>query len=355
MKQHLIDTLTAVAQSPHVCRCSDGTELLILPHGGRVLGLFSPGSDENFFWTHPALGATSTAAEFFAGDQWHNSGGDRTWLAPEVDVFFPNFPQTDVYWQPRQLDPGQWQMDVNADDVQLMNRLACRLSRSQLEIAMEIVKSAAAAPNPLRCEAQWSDLAEVEYAGYTLTTTLELVDRDARQRGPVGLWNLTQMPHGGDLLVPTHCPSLPRVLFGNVEPQDLNVEDGLVRYAMRASGEQKIAIRATAATGRVGYRYLARDGRSSLVVRNVFVNPSGVYVDVPWGDPHDFGYAVQACNIHSALGSFSELEYHVPAIGAGTGRVRCEDISQTWAFRGSREAIDRIVGCLLTPAASRNV
>ena len=52
-------------------------------------------------------------------------------------------------------------------------------------------------------------------------------------------------------------------------------------------------------------------------------------------DVADLGYAVQACNIHSALGEFSELEYHVPAIGPGTGRMRSEDVSQTWAFRGT--------------------
>ena len=112
-------------------------------------------------------------------------------------------------------------------------------------------------------------------------------------------------------------------------------QDRLIRYAMRAAGEQKIAIRAIAASGRIGYRYPA-DGRWALIVRNVFVDPSGQYVDVPWGDVEDLGYAVQACNIHSALGSFSELEYHVPAIGPGTGLTCCEDVSQTWAFRGAR-------------------
>jgi hypothetical protein len=29
--------------------------------------------------------------------------------------------------------------------------------------------------------------------------------------------------------------------------------------------------------------------------------------------------------------------------------MACEDISQIWAFRGSREEIDAIVGALLTP------
>ena len=32
----------------------DGSRLLLLPHGARLLGMFAPASDEDFFWTHPA-------------------------------------------------------------------------------------------------------------------------------------------------------------------------------------------------------------------------------------------------------------------------------------------------------------
>ena len=45
-----------------------------------------------------ADGAPATAAEFYAGDQWQNSGGDRTWLAPEVDFFFPNYPSFPIHF-----------------------------------------------------------------------------------------------------------------------------------------------------------------------------------------------------------------------------------------------------------------
>jgi len=348
MKQCLIDTLSQIGKSTRLERLPDGTEVLILPYGGRVLGLFSAVSGENFFWTHPALQSAQSAAELYGSDRWHNSGGDRTWLAPEVDVFLPNFPRTDVYHQPRQLDPGQWRVVAEEGAVRLVNRLTCHLSRTKVEVEMEISKSVAPAANPLRCEPGLADLARVEYAGYTLRTSLELVGPAAGQRGPVGLWNLIQMPHGGDMLIPTYFKTEPKVLFGTVSAQDLESGNHLVRYRMRAAGEQKIAIRAIAAAGRIGYRYLASDGRWALVVRNVFVNPSGQYVDVPWDDPQDFGYAIQACNIHSALGSFSELEYHVPAIGLGTGCSRSEDVAQTWAFRGTRAEIDRIAASLLT-------
>ena len=121
MNAKLIETLNVIGKPTEVFDSPDGSRVLLLPYGGRILGLFVPGSDENFYWTHPALESQATAAEFYASDQWHNSGGDRTWLAPEVDVFFPNFPVTDPYWQPRQLDPGDYGIErgdgVDADGV----------------------------------------------------------------------------------------------------------------------------------------------------------------------------------------------------------------------------------------------
>ena len=64
----------------------------------------------------------------------------------------------------------------------------------------------------------------------------------------------------------------------------------------------------------------------------------------------DPGSAVQACNIASGLGRFSELEYHAPAIGGDTGRDRCEDVSSVWAFRGGEEAIREIARRLIGAA-----
>lgn len=85
----LRETLRRAGKPGRTLEFPDGTRLLLLPHGGRVLGVFAPGSDENFFWTNPLLDSAAGAREFFESSEWHNSGGDRTWLAPEMDLFFP--------------------------------------------------------------------------------------------------------------------------------------------------------------------------------------------------------------------------------------------------------------------------
>ncbi|MBI2844341.1 MAG: hypothetical protein HYX78_13145 [Armatimonadetes bacterium] len=350
MRERLIDTLDSVGKPTELYRSPDGTQVLVLPYGGRVLGLFAPGSDENFYWTNAALESPDSARQFYASDQWHNSGGDRTWLSPEVDLFFPNFPRLDTYFQQRSLDPGNYQVVRSADGFKLVNRLTVNLSRLKEDVELEITKSIGPAPNPLRHE-RGIDLGNVQYAGYTQYTSLDLLKGDPQGKAQIGLWNLVQMPHPGDLVVPTYSRAEPNIYFGTVGTigtEDTVISDRLFRYRMRQQGEHKLAIRAAVTTGRVGYIYQTGD-KWALIIRNFWVNPSGEYIDVPWKETDYFGYSTQACNINSGLGQFNELEYHIPAIGCGTGCARCDDEAQVWAFRGDKGAVERVARILLSP------
>ena len=347
--ERLAEILDAVGKTVELLTGPDGTRILVLPHGGRILGLFAGGCGENFLWTNPALRAVDSARAFFLSDQWCNSGGDRTWLAPEVDFFLPRFPDTTEYFQPRQLDPGRYRCTRDGGGVRLENRLTLRSYRTEEDIDLRIVKHVEPAANPLRCERKQAAPEGLRFAGYTLRSTLELSNRETQARLIVtaGLWQLLQLPHGGRMLIPTYARSEPKVYFGAIPDGDLAVEDRLVRFVMRGPGEHKIGVRALAVTGRVGYVYRSGSERS-LVVRNFGVNPSATYADVPWDDLDDLGYAVQACSVcNERLGSFSELEYHVPAIGGRLGPAHCEDVSQVWAFRGAADAVRRLAGLLL--------
>ena len=349
MLNSLVQTLNSVGKPTELVSSPDGSRVLVLPYGARALGLFSPHSEQNFFWTHPALETVESARAFYASSVWHNSGGDRTWLAPEVDFFLPNYPDISFggYWQPRQLDPGNYQIVREGDESILVNRLTVTSSRSKTSMDLEITKSVGPAFNPLRYEPAWNNMADVEYAGFTLRTTLQLMDNSINTPLQVGLWDLMQMPHGGELLVSTYRRAEARLYFGAIAPEDLIISDHLIRYRMRAAGEHKLGFRAVDMTGRVGYMYPAGD-QTALVVRNFSVNPSGEYVDVPWTETANLGFAGQTCNVNSPLGSFSELEYHVPAIGKGTGSVRSQDVSQVWAFRGTTAKIQAIAESLLS-------
>ena len=72
----LIASLTAAGHAP-IQLYGKGGSLLVLPYGGRALGLYSHGG-HNFFWVNPDLNHAATAETFFTKEGWKNSGGDRT-------------------------------------------------------------------------------------------------------------------------------------------------------------------------------------------------------------------------------------------------------------------------------------
>ena len=343
----LIQTLKQVGKPTRIITTDDGSQILILPHGGRVLGLYSSGSDENFYWTHTALASADTAKAFYASKTWHNSGGDRTWLAPEADFFFPHFPKLDVYLQQRSLDPGDYHMVSTSAGFRLENQCRLQVARLGRSIDLKITKSFGTALNPLRHERELT-LAGIKYAGYSQLTMLELLGKSRGTKRAVGLWSLVQMPHGGEMIFPTYGRTKPLHIFstlGRIPSHDLLTTEKGVFYRMTQKGEHKISLRAVAICGRIGYVY--QTGREwVLIIRNFYVNPLGDYVDTPWTKPDYFGFAVQACNINSQLGAFNELEYHIPAIGHGTGKIRCQDETQVWAFRGNLKQI-RVIRQLL--------
>ncbi len=319
----------------------------VLPYGARVLGLFSAKDRENFFWNNPRLEEEATARSLFASDDWHNTGGDRTWIAPEWDTFFPDA-TSNAYWQPRTLDMSEYDVEHSGGGFQFSRQMTLHLGRANRDVSLRLTKWFGPAGNPLRHERDVAGIAEgVEYAGYTQRVTLESSGKLAAQPSDVGIWNLLQLPPGGEMLVPLYSHTTPQKCFGDVPADRVTMEDHLLRVRVDFSGSHKIALKAAAICGRAGYVYGQGD-QFSLVIRNFFVNPSGEYIDVQRHDPDDYGYAFQMCRVDEPqYGSFCELEYHAPAIGAFPDPTRSEDTSQVWAFRGGRDAIDAVARKLL--------
>lgn len=200
--------------------------------------------------------------------------------------------------------------------------------------------------NPLRNDEGALAGNSAEFSGYEQHTQLRIVSGQAAR---VGIWNLIQMPHGGEMFIPTFVRAERRIYFGEIPKVTWSRPRTGIRWIMRANGKQKLELKATATTGRVGYRF--GESEESLVIRNFSVDRVA-NIDTPWTDTDDYGYSVQACNVDSKWGSFSELEYHVPAIGDGTGATASEDMSQVWAFRGSTAELDKISDLLLGQRAN---
>ena len=325
----------------------DGTHLLVLPFGGRLLGLFPPESGENFLWTNPALASPESISTWLKRDGWLNLGGDRTWLAPEIELFIGDLARpAETYVVPVALDPGNWTLaSVNDMEICLTNTTRIRLRRSGREIGVHLGKRFRPAANPLRDTALAGS--EMQYAGYTLNTTLEL-EPVAEPPIHLGIWNLLQLPQPGEMLIPTLSESRPQCVFGSVSAEELTLAPRMVRWRMGGSGsDTKISLKAASLTGRAGYlrRQTSAPGICDLVVREFAVDPAGDYVDALWDNPEDSGWVFQACCVCNGVDRFDELEYHAPT---GTTHVS-QDESRIWAYRGPGDSIIAAARLLLGP------
>lgn len=352
----LIASLTA-ANHPPIQLFRKGSSLLVLPYGGRTLGLYNRDGN-NFFWVNPDLNNVATAEAFFTAEGWQNSGGDRTWVSPEVELFISDIGNPgETYQVPLSLDPGNYRVQHGKGQVTLTNQARVFLNRQEKSCEVELAKTIRMAENPLRYEqGMASSHQKLDFVGYDQLTSLRFVSEE--EPGiRLGIWNLVQVPAGGEIVIPTVRESAPKTYFGSVEASNLCVTPESIRFRVDAKHSHKIGVRAASTIGRIGYLRPIGDGKKTLVVRSFFVAPSAEYVDVPWDNLDDVGYAIQCYNDNGDLGEFGEMEYHTPAIGDGTGISSYQDRSQVWAFLGDTQLIHetfrQLLGVDPNPSASK--
>ncbi|MFZ4396523.1 MAG: hypothetical protein ACOYOU_12950 [Kiritimatiellia bacterium] len=344
----LRDILACAGRRPVVASFHDGSRVLVVPGNGRVIGLYPAEGDANFLWTNPALAGAVTAQTYFSRPGWANPGGDRTWLAPEIELFICDLSRVaETYAVQPTLDPGNWTLiEASAAEISLANVTRLRLLRQNREIGVRLGRSVSPAANPL----QGTSAARVglRYAGYTLTTTLEL-ELQAGDPIRLGIWNLLQLPQPGVMLIPTCEATCPQVVFGSLSSAELTVTPTRISWNMAPpGGDGKISIRAAALTGRAGYlRETGTPGLQDLVVREFAVGAPCEYVDALWTPPYETGWGFQACCVRNGAECFNELEYHVPAAVSVAGRNHSRDVSRVWAFRGPSGAIAQAAETLL--------
>jgi hypothetical protein len=342
----LLSALTSADFPPAVLSAPGRGELFVLPHAGRVIGLFAGGQDENLLWVNPALGEAASAREALAAGRW-DLGGDRTWLSPETELHIADLTRAwETYSVPKVVDPGHYTVAQLGQQINMRSPAQVFFHRQQRSSEVEIEKSVRLVADPLRLEAGLPTVAGVDYAGYELTTSLRLVNPPTG--GPaISLWNILVAPAAGWAIVPVWRETRARDILEATPPERLLTTRHAVCFRLDGRKQLKISLRAAAVTGRAGYLRAMDAERSSLLVRSFVVNPSGEYIDSPWDAPDEMGYALQSYNDGGVLGAFGEVEYHTPAIGGDTGLARYSDVSQLWAYTGPSPAIHDIAEHLL--------
>ena len=309
-----------------------------MPFGGRVIAL-SPDSETNALWTNPALDSPDSARSFLESDDWLNSGGDRTWISPEIDTNVGDPSRfAETYQVPRAMDPAAYQVTSRRpDSVTVETDMELRFNRSGRVVPLHLVKCVTVVKPPV-------DVPEgVSAAGYTLEVTLT-AKRPLPPEVRPGIWNLLQVPGGGTITIPVRGAAQTAAFIGK---PIFRAEGGLVECEVNTDAGFKFGIHADNSLGAM--HYLRGDGEHAVLISRLFeVKEAGTYADVPCNDPEAHGYIHQIYVDDGNFGGFGELEHHSPAIGEQNGESAVRDRSQVWAFSGSAEAIAPLRNDLLT-------
>jgi hypothetical protein len=328
----LVHILRAAGQKPLVIN----QNIVVLPFGGRVLGLY-PEPEINVIWVNPLLESPGGARKFFAGKGWLNSGGDRSWIAPEVETHIGNENSAATYAVPRTIDPGAYKVVKTGNGFATLSTvLIAPFRRSGGKIRLRLTKTVRALKRaPVKIPPG------VSYCGYRLESVLKLAGRRPAGLHP-GLWNIMQVPGGGQIIVPVKGRGRPVGFIGRPR---YKLGAGLITCRVKAKESFKFSLKAGHCAGLM--LCLNRSGsRSTLLARRFGVFAEDNYRDVPFDDPSAIGHVQQFYVDDGQLGQFGEMEYHAPALGI-RGRPQTTDVSETWAFAGPRRAIGAIAKDLI--------
>lgn len=337
--QALFATLKGADFGPRVMT-DDRGGLLLTNRGARVLGIFLDGVDGNLLWTHADLCDPDAARNFVAKNEW-NVGGDRCWLAPEIELHFldPDDPSYERYVVPAEIDPGKYQPELEtsaAHGWRLSGR--ARNTRTQQEFIFGMRRAVRMCAPPL----QAGDLA---YVGYELCSHLEITSPDD-DVSYYGMWQLMQLPAGGTIFVPVRRGTTRLDYFQTGVAQHCDIRSGLLGFPITGQAQHKLGLRAEDIRGRMAYFRPLAGGLATLIIRQAVVFPGAVYADYPACDRSQRSVAIQCYNDGGGFGGFGEMEYHSPVAEAANG-FQVQDVSRTWCFAGSEPRVRLIASELL--------
>ncbi len=345
--QQIIDRLEENDLGYGVLKLQNDVSIIVSQHGGRIFGPFLSKKGESIFWANDVFATTDTFKEFLQSGSW-NIGGDRMWIAPEIQYHVPD--RSDfwgsVFW-PEQVDPGTYALEQPESGqwrlLQDMRLQAYNLASGQKELHLErLIRQV---KDPLRNVTGYADMVDgVLFAGYEQIVTLSERKRDDIVSEA---WSLTQLNPGGVLVI----PASPRVEYTDYyQPIDDSLQTiypDHVRLKITGARQYKVGFKAAHVFGRLAYYNHLDDGRAYLIVRNFFNNPSAPYAEEPDHTPGCRGHSIHVYNDDGNAGGFGELECNAPTIGGDTGRSSSTDELVLWLYLGAEDRLKEIALHLL--------
>ncbi len=319
--------------------------ILVMQRGGRVFGPFfadAPG----LFWANAALNDATALQTFLDNDDW-NLGGERLWIAPEIQFTIRD--RRDFwgsYHLPDAMDPGDYTLTATGETITLSTTItldAYNINSGQGTFAVEIALRPIA--DPLRAVVDQETLLHgVRYAGFSRDVVLRSM-ADTRIVG--GSWVLVQLNPGGTIIIPANAKAQATSYMGDAPDAAFAVRDGAFRIPITGDRQFKTGYPAAHVTGRLGYLHPG-DGESGyLLVRNFYNDPSSIYPEEPADQPGVNGDSIHVYNDDGGMGGFGELECQGRTIGGDSGLQEAADSFALWCYTGPVEKLEAIAQHLL--------
>jgi hypothetical protein len=329
-----------------VLTLQDGVSAVVSQRGGRIFGPFLSPDSEGIFWINSAFAQPDAFIEFLESGSW-NLGGDRIWIAPEIQYSVRD--RSDywgsIYW-PEQVDPGTYALDQPRPDQWRLSQditlEAFNLASGQKELHLD--RLIRPVEDPLRNVSVYPDLIDgVVFAGYEQVVSLSESKTDDIVSEA---WNLVQLNPGGLILI----PASPYAEFTDYYAPigDLHtIYPDHVRLQITGNRQYKVGYKAAHTFGRMGYFNHLDGGQAYLIVRNYFNNPSAYYAEEPDHSPGRRGHSIHVYNDSGDFGGFGELECNAQTIGGETGRSSSTDQLVLWLYVGTEDKVKEIALHLL--------
>ncbi|OHB55028.1 MAG: hypothetical protein A2Y12_12010 [Planctomycetes bacterium GWF2_42_9] len=274
------------------------TAILVISEYGRVLGFWSDIEKDSHFWVNQKF------LDGYHDINWINPGGHRIWLSPERDFFISDLNKPfETYHVPAAIDHGNYECAGDNLSLKLSNKGILRSFAKDINCDFSLTRTVSLI-NDDKLPKFTLDR-QIQIAGYE--DAIEL-----RTQGcPAGLWSLVQVPLEGFISVPVYRSGGHRVFFG--DPGSLiEYNNGLMNLHLKPHPNQnfKICLKASNCSSAITCLHTYPNGLASLIIKKFVVGPDNAYVDTPWNEPDDKGYAVQF--FCGGTYGFAELETHAP-------------------------------------------
>ena len=321
----------------------DGYEILITEHGGRIFGPFNK-DGESVLWVNGVFEDAEKFAKFIEERQW-NLGGDRLWIAPELELFCTAPEKFDEsYTVQGSMDPGYYKMETEGRKVVLKDQATMEVLAGEGTKSYALKRTIRPAADPLKY-VQGISTEKLSFAGYF--QDIELKDTAPEKEMYLEPWILTQINPGGKVLVP-YLGDFEFVDYYNpVDEKCQKVKENYVELTITGDRKYKTAYRAANTFGRMGYVNRTSDGQLYLMIRNYYNDPSFPYSNGPWKDPEDRGCSMYFYNDDGSVGGFAEFENSCTPIGLDSDLNASVSTTALWFYFGEAEELEKVIRILL--------